>query len=98
MYGDPVSAPSLSATFAGNDQHHRIPGCLRAWQQASQLGTTGSYGWFLSCNDTGFPALSNGITVEGWFNYNFGGSSPGVPVTISSTATFNYAAAACRLR
>ena len=44
---------------------------------SGQLGETGSYGWFLSCNDSGFPVLADGITVEIWFNYPFYATSTG---------------------
>ena len=86
MFGDPVSTPATAQ--AGNDIT-ASPGSA-AWQQANLLGTTGSYGWFLSCNDTSFPVLSGGITVEGWFNYNFAGSANGYSSNFSATPN-NYA-------
>jgi Concanavalin A-like lectin/glucanases superfamily len=71
MYGDPQvspqSAPSGSPVTAQ-------PGSA-AWQQTGETGNTGGYGWFLSCNDTGFPSLATGVTVEGWYNYEYLGST-----------------------
>ena len=40
-------------------------------------GTGGSNGWYLAVNDTNFPALSDGITIKGWFNCGFFGSATG---------------------
>ena len=71
MFGDPQGSPSSFAT--GNPVTSQ-PGSA-AWQQAGEGGNTGGEGWFLSCNDTGFPPLSGGITVEGWFNFPFFGST-----------------------
>ena len=73
MYGDPVSTPA--SALAGNSIT-ASPGAA-AWQQTGELGTTGSYGWFLSVNDASFPVLADGVTVEGWFNYGFYGSAEG---------------------
>jgi hypothetical protein len=73
MFGDPVGSPPSRDT--GNSVSSQ-PGSA-AWQQSGHAGTTGSYGWFLTCHDTNFPVLSSGITVEGWFNYSFFGSSTG---------------------
>ena len=67
MYGDPQSTPSSAAT--GNSIT-ASPGAA-AWQQTGAFGNTGSYGWFLARNDSSFPQLSSGITVEGWFNYTY---------------------------
>jgi hypothetical protein len=40
-----------------------------AWQQAGVgLSSTGRY---LTCKDSGFPAISSGITIEGWWNFGF---------------------------
>lgn len=77
MYGDPQSSPASNAT--GNPVT-ASPGSA-AWQQTGVLGDTGSYGWFLACNDASFPALANGITVEGWFNYTY---------YLSGTQTFGH--------
>ena len=74
MYGDPQTQPA-TFTAAGNPVA-ATPGSA-AWQASGQAGNTGSYGWFLSCNDTGFPSLSGGITVEGWFSCLFYGSGNG---------------------
>ena len=70
MYGDPASAPA-SATAGG--QVTAQPGSA-AWQASGQAGNTGSNGWFMYCNDAGFPVLANGITVEGWWDQTFWGS------------------------
>lgn len=74
MFGDPLSA-AASISAAGNPVQ-ATPGSA-AWQATGQAGETGSYGWFLSCNDADFPALSAGITVETWFNAGFYGSANG---------------------
>lgn len=67
MFGDPQTSP---ATLESGNPVTATPGSA-AWQASGQVGSTGSYGWFLSCRDPNFPPLSNGITVEGWFNYPF---------------------------
>lgn len=87
MFGDPVSSPASTAT--GNSVSSQ-PGSA-SWQQSGNAGNTGSFGWYLICNDNNFPALSSGITVEGWFNYQFFGSSTGY--TPSGQSGF---AAACQ--
>jgi hypothetical protein len=74
MPGDPQGAPSNVDT--GNPQT-ATPGSA-AWQASGQSGSTGSNGWYLACNDPGFPALSGGITVEIWAQYQFQGSAVGV--------------------
>jgi hypothetical protein len=71
MPGDPQAAVSTVST--GNPQT-ATPGSA-AWQASGQSGSTGSYGWYLSCNDSGFPVLADGITVEGWFSYQFWASA-----------------------
>ena len=73
MFGDPLGSPSSIDT--GNPVS-ATPGSA-SWQASGQAGTTGSYGWYLLCNDAGFPAVSGGITVEIWFNYAFYGSATG---------------------
>ena len=75
MYGDPQSTPS--SAIAGNEVTSS-PGSA-AWQASGQAGTIGSYGWYLHANDASFPALSGGITVEGWFSYPFYGSGTSFP-------------------
>lgn len=70
MFGDPVQAP---ASFDTGNPVSAQPGSA-SWQMAGATGNTGSNGWFLTCNDTNFPPLANGITVETWFNYEFFGS------------------------
>lgn len=73
MFGDPQGpVPSLGT---GNPVTSTAGSA--AWQATGQQGNTGSYGWFLSCNDDNFPGLSGGITVECWFNYPFYGSATG---------------------
>ena len=72
-YGDPRSSPASAQS--GNPVTAQ-PGSA-SWQVSGQLGETGSYGWFLSCNDSGFPVLADGITVEIWFNYPFYATSTG---------------------
>ena len=74
MYGDPQVAPQSAQT--GNPVTAQ-PGSS-AWAQAGEQGDTGSHGWVLIVNDTGFPALSGGVTVEGWFNYAFAGTPTGI--------------------
>lgn len=93
MFGDPPSAAS-SVSAAGNPVQS-TPGSA-AVQFSGQAGSTGSYGWFLSCNDTGFPALSGGITIEIWFKAQFYGSSnlwivAGTSYTVSPVTSQPYA-------
>jgi hypothetical protein len=83
MFGDPQGSPASLGT--GNPVTS-TPGSA-AWQASGQYGTTGSYGWFLYCNDASFPTLTNGITVEGWFNYNFWGDAHGYLQESGGTAT-----------
>lgn len=68
-YGDPTSSQPYSYASSGGPVT-ATPGSA-AWQASGQAGSTGSYGWFLSCNDPGFPPLSAGVTIECWFNYQF---------------------------
>lgn len=70
MFGDPQGQP---ATLATGNAVTPSPGSA-SWQMNGTTGNTGSFGWFLSCNDTNFPPLSAGITVEVWFNYQYFGS------------------------
>jgi len=82
MYGDPQSdAPSLAT---GNSVSAE-PGSA-AWQQVSGTGTNGTNGWSLTCTDPDFPALSGGITLEGWFNAGFNGSSVAYPAGSPTTS------------
>lgn len=74
MYGDPQGEPASLAT--GNSVTPS-PGSA-AWQMVGATGNTGSFGWFLTCNDTNFPPLSGGVTVEAWFNYQYLGSTQAV--------------------
>ena len=73
MYGDPASSPQSAQT--GNPVTAN-PGSA-AWQQSGLAGNTGTNGWFLAANDPGFPALADGITVEGWFSPAFFGTATG---------------------
>ena len=77
MPGDPQGAPSSIDT--GNPQT-ATPGSA-AWQASGQSGSTGSNGFYLACHDPDFPALSGGITVEIWAQYQFQGSAVGVSET-----------------
>ena len=77
MWGDPVSQLNTTATGVQVSQE---PGSA-AWQALGQAGSTGSYGYFLYCNDSSFPQITAGITVEGWFNYEFLGSAAGLSAT-----------------
>jgi hypothetical protein len=95
MYGDPQSSPSASAGGAITAS----PGAA-AWQQSGLLGETGSYGWYLACNDT-FPPLASGVTIEVWPSagflggaaaYTIGGyfdvaAQPTCPITLLELAT-----------
>lgn len=74
MYGDPQSGV---ATF--NEASGPVtasPGSA-AWQVSGALGNTGAHGWFLTCNDSAFPPLSGGTTVEVWSEWPFAGSAQG---------------------
>jgi hypothetical protein len=77
MPGDPQSA--ISTVDTGNPQT-ATPGSA-AWQASGQSGSTGSYGWYLSCNDSSFPPLSSGITAEGWFQFQFQAGPTGIGET-----------------
>ena len=80
MFGDPQGTPASLGT--GNPVT-ATPGSA-AWQASGQAGNTGSYGWFLICNDASFPALSGGITIECWFNPLYYGTSSGWTTVPSS--------------
>lgn len=73
MFGDPLGAP---ASIDTGSPVSATPGSA-AWQASGQAGNSGSYGWYLICHDTGYPAISSGITAEIWFNYGFYGSATG---------------------
>ena len=73
MFGDPQGSPASLGT--GNPETS-TPGSA-AWQASGQAGSTGSYGWYLICNDSNFPPLSAGVTIECWFNAAFYGSASG---------------------
>ena len=76
MFGDP---PGQATSLATGNQVTPNPGSA-AWQTTGQQGNTGGNGWFLSATDT-FPPLSGGITVGGWYNYQFFGSTNAVQAT-----------------
>ena len=84
MFGDPLGSPSSIDT--GNPVS-ATPGSA-AWQTGGQTGTTGSHGWYLICNDSSFPPLSAGITVETWFNINFYKTSTGFQTSDIGTGNF----------
>ncbi len=73
MFGDPQGTP---ASLATGNQVTANPGSA-AWQASGQAGNSGSYGWYLICNDNNFPPLSGGVTIECWFNAGFYGSGNG---------------------
>jgi hypothetical protein len=80
LFGDPVGQPFSYASSGGAIT--ASPGSY-AWQASGQCGNSGNQGWFLICNDASFPALSTGVTVEGWFSYPFLGSTDAVILTSS---------------
>lgn len=73
MHGDPQSSPS---SYATSNPVTSSPGSA-AWQQTGLQGSGGTQGWYLVAHDPGFPALSSGITVKGWFYCGFAGSATG---------------------
>jgi hypothetical protein len=74
MPGDPQSSAQAAQSTQSGNATTAQPGSA-AWQQTQAAGDTGSYGWYLSCDDTGFPPLASGTTIEGWFNWAFFGSA-----------------------
>jgi hypothetical protein len=74
MYGDPQSSP---ASGVAGGAVTASPGSA-AWQQTGLLGSTGSHGWFLAARDPGYPPLSGGVSVEGWFSPGFLGGAQGL--------------------
>ena len=86
MFGDPQGTPASLGT--GNSVTS-TPGSA-AWQASGQAGNSGSDGWFLSCNDSSFPALSSGATIECWFNAGFYGSSTAWTTTSNVGGPVNY--------
>lgn len=96
MPGDPQSSPA-SAQSGGAVTAQ--PGSA-AWQQVSVngnvpgFGNTGSFGWFLSANDT-FPPLSGGTSVETWWKWPFfglpeDGAVTGLPAGVNSRCAVPY--------
>ena len=82
MFGDPQGT---SPTLDTGSPVTSIPGSA-SWTVQGQAGEGGGYGWYLSCTDSGFPAISGGITVEIWFNYAYYGTATGA-VTSSGGGT-----------
>lgn len=73
MYGDPQASP---ASYNTGNPVTASPGSA-AWQQTGLLGSGGSNGWFMTANDSSFPALSSGMSLELWWNPAFFGSATG---------------------
>jgi Concanavalin A-like lectin/glucanases superfamily len=61
--GGATSAFNVAVSYLAGD-----PGCT-GWQQAS-VPAAGTQGWCLYYQDAALPALSGGITIEGWFALN----------------------------
>ena len=80
MFGDPQGTPASLGT--GNAETS-TPGSA-AWQASGQAGSSGSYGWYLTCHDASFPPLSGGVTIECWFNAGFYLSANGWLVQVES--------------
>jgi len=91
MYGDPQSSPSAVASAGGAIT--ASPGAA-AWQQTGLLGETGSYGWWLACEDT-YPPLASGVSIEAWASAGFLASSQGFTSTGGSIGYFCIAAQPC---
>jgi len=87
MPGDPPGAVASIATEGGAVTQSSGSA---AWQASSQAGSSGSYGWYLSCNDASFPSPSSGVTVEVWFNAGFYGSATGVLTGLSSEDNYPF--------
>jgi len=86
MFGDPQgTAPSLDT---GNPVTSN-PGSA-AWQAGGQAGAAAKYGWYLITNDSTFPPLSGGITIEIWFNYQYYGSASGFETSEAIGGNFGY--------
>lgn len=79
MYGDPQSSPLDTISSGGVVTAQ--PGSA-AWTQVGVAGNTGSNAYFLIVNDANFPVLANGVTIEGWFNCPFFGTSTGQSTSI----------------
>jgi hypothetical protein len=80
MFGDPQGQPASLGT--GNPVS-ATPGSA-SWQASGQAGSSGSYGWYLTCTDSSFPTPANGITVEIWFNYQYYGGPTGYNSSLDS--------------
>ncbi len=61
--GGATSAFSVAVSYLAGDPS------ATGWQQAS-VPAAGTQGWCLYYQDAGLPALSGGITLEGWFALN----------------------------
>ena len=90
MPGDPQSSAQAAQSTQSGNATTAQPGSA-AWQQAGMIGGTGSQGWYLACQDTSYPSVTGGVTIEGWWNYGwFGGTAsggfiPGDPPTGTSS-------------
>jgi hypothetical protein len=69
MYGDPSSTAGPGGPGGPVTAQ---PGSF-SWRHSGNGGIT--TGLWLTANDPGFPALSGGVTVEGWWNYEFATSA-----------------------
>lgn len=65
MYGDPSSQAGPGGPGGPVTAQ---PGSF-SWRHSGNGGLT--TGQWLTVNDPGFPSLSGGVTVEGWWNYEF---------------------------
>lgn len=65
MYGDPSSTAGPGGPGGPVTAQ---PGSF-SWRHSGNGGLT--TGQWLTANDPGFPPLSGGVTVEGWWNYEF---------------------------
>lgn len=70
-----TAAYSAVQDFAANSGWMYGDPASSSWQQSGNgSGTTGRY---LMCQDSGFPPLSGGVTIEHWFNLAFLGTGSG---------------------
>ena len=84
MFGDPLGSPPSSLATGNPESSTRL---RRVAADRAGREPPGRYGWYLICNDASFPPLSGGITVEGWFNYQFFGTGTGIPHSVTGTGT-----------
>jgi hypothetical protein len=77
MPGDQQSSAQAAQSTQSGNATTAQPGSA-ALQQAGMIGGTGSQGWYLACQDTNYPSVTSGVTIEGWWNYGwFGGTASG---------------------